>query len=512
MRCSPRCAASSSPITCSPIAMMSCSIAPLRSTRFVVRWASTPPDLRRARHAARREPGGRALARTNQDTQLGTVRLRQGRHQRPADRFDHQDRARHAARRHRTGRIVACDFASVANFRIRRRRSSSGSKTKDDIVKEMDSELQMPGWGNVWTQPIINRVNMLATGVRTQIGVKVFGPTGKSLPDAIAGRAARERGDRRPSCSTIPGAVDCVRGTGRPARGMSRSRSIARRPHDTASTSPTSRRRSKPRMGGGQVTTTVEGRQRFPVRLQVPREYWQDVDSLGDVLVTGRMTSTKPQATNPSSNTEGSGMNAESSSGEATLQRPLSSAMPSGSTIQIPLRMVANIRIVDGPSMIKSRKRPPAQLRYAQRSRPRHRRVRRRSSTGDQAHRGQARRHGYERRVVGRIREPGARQADAHAHLPDGDRADPVSALHHLQRHARHAAGLSRGHRGARGLGDVPGDLRVQLQRDRLHRLHRRVRHGHRDRRDHAGLPARSDRPPWRVVDRSHRSPSCETS
>jgi len=47
----------------------------------------------------------------------------------------------------------------------------------------MDSELQMPGWGNVWTQPIINRVNMLATGVRTQIGVKVFGPTGKPLTE-----------------------------------------------------------------------------------------------------------------------------------------------------------------------------------------------------------------------------------------------------------------------------------------------------------------------------------------
>ena len=42
-------------------------------------------------------------------------------------------------------------------------------KTKDDVKNEMDSELKMPGWGNVWTQPIINRVNMLATGVRTQI-------------------------------------------------------------------------------------------------------------------------------------------------------------------------------------------------------------------------------------------------------------------------------------------------------------------------------------------------------
>ena len=53
-------------------------------------------------------------------------------------------------------------------------------KGQDDLRKEMDSELQMPGWGNVWTQPIINRVNMLATGVRTPVGVKVFGPDGQA--------------------------------------------------------------------------------------------------------------------------------------------------------------------------------------------------------------------------------------------------------------------------------------------------------------------------------------------
>ena len=48
-------------------------------------------------------------------------------------------------------------------------------KTKADMVQEMDTVVQMPGWGNIWTQPIINRIDMLATGVRTMIGVKVFG-------------------------------------------------------------------------------------------------------------------------------------------------------------------------------------------------------------------------------------------------------------------------------------------------------------------------------------------------
>ncbi|HMO84698.1 MAG TPA: hypothetical protein PKC18_07240, partial [Lacipirellulaceae bacterium] len=43
-------------------------------------------------------------------------------------------------------------------------------KAKDGLIKEMDTVVQMPGWGNIWTQPIINRVDMLATGVRTMLG------------------------------------------------------------------------------------------------------------------------------------------------------------------------------------------------------------------------------------------------------------------------------------------------------------------------------------------------------
>ena len=48
-------------------------------------------------------------------------------------------------------------------------------KSKADLLQEMDTVVRMPGWSNIWTQPIINRIDMLATGVRTQIGVKVFG-------------------------------------------------------------------------------------------------------------------------------------------------------------------------------------------------------------------------------------------------------------------------------------------------------------------------------------------------
>jgi Cu(I)/Ag(I) efflux system membrane protein CusA/SilA len=121
-------------------------------------------------------------------------------------------------------------------------------------------------------------------------------------------------------------------------------------------------------MGGGNVTSTVEGRQRFPVQLRYARENWQDVDALGDVLVNGRTTaanlisSAKPQAAKAApAESQSSGMSqgatgvpAGQPSGSG-MSSPSSSEMPSsGSMIQIPLRMVADIRIVDGPAMIKS--------------------------------------------------------------------------------------------------------------------------------------------------------------
>ncbi|WP_432712666.1 efflux RND transporter permease subunit [Pedobacter sp.] len=47
--------------------------------------------------------------------------------------------------------------------------------TKNDIINELDKKLQIPGVINGWTQPIINRINMLATGIRTDVGIKIYG-------------------------------------------------------------------------------------------------------------------------------------------------------------------------------------------------------------------------------------------------------------------------------------------------------------------------------------------------
>ncbi len=199
-------------------------------------------------------------------------------------------------------------------------------KTKDDVKREMDSELQMPGWGNVWTQPIINRVNMLATGVRTQIGVKVFGPTGKPMPEAIADiqRLSEQLAQK---LRTTPGAVDVTADQvlGKRYIEVYIDRDKATRygvnMSDISEAVETA-------LGGSKATTTIEGRQRFPVRVRYAAEYWQDIEKFKDVLVSGRSTPAKLIT---------------------TTETPAGSGI-----IQIPLRMVADIRIVEGPSMIKS--------------------------------------------------------------------------------------------------------------------------------------------------------------
>jgi Cu(I)/Ag(I) efflux system membrane protein CusA/SilA len=48
-------------------------------------------------------------------------------------------------------------------------------KTKDDLINELNAKLQIPGVTNGWTMPISNRINMLSTGIRTDVGVKVYG-------------------------------------------------------------------------------------------------------------------------------------------------------------------------------------------------------------------------------------------------------------------------------------------------------------------------------------------------
>src|SRR4030095_7752927 len=72
--------------------------------------------------------------------------------------------------------------------------------TREKLVSEMDAALRMPGVTNIWTQPIINRIEMLSTGMRSQVGVKVFGNDLQTLE-----HVSRQVAD---VVKTVPGAAD----------------------------------------------------------------------------------------------------------------------------------------------------------------------------------------------------------------------------------------------------------------------------------------------------------------
>jgi Cu(I)/Ag(I) efflux system membrane protein CusA/SilA len=196
-------------------------------------------------------------------------------------------------------------------------------KTKAELTTELDTIAQVPGWGNIWTQPIINRVDMLATGVRTMIGVKVFGDDIQKI-QAVSNEIAAVLRD-------LPGAVDVfpdqVVGENYLEIVVDRERA-ARYGVSVEDV----QRTIEVALGGARVTTTVEGRRRFPVRVRYLRDLREDEEKIGRILVTG------------------SGGGAGGMGGDAETKE----TSRAGGPLQVPLADVADIRVREGPSMIKS--------------------------------------------------------------------------------------------------------------------------------------------------------------
>jgi len=175
--------------------------------------------------------------------------------------------------------------------------------TKDQLINEMDAALQMPGVTNIWTQPIINRIDMLSTGIRTQVGIKVFGSDLKTLEQKSKEVAAVVQGIRG-AADVYPeqlGGVPYLEIIPRPQE-IARYGINKQDLQDVIETA----------IGGNNLTTTIEGRQRFPVRVRYMRELRDTPEAISKVLVAG--------------------MNGT----------------------QVPLGQVADIRVVNGPTMISS--------------------------------------------------------------------------------------------------------------------------------------------------------------
>jgi Cu(I)/Ag(I) efflux system membrane protein CusA/SilA len=260
----------------------------------------------------------------------------------------------------------------------------------EELTAELNRRLQVPGWTNAWTMPIKTRIDMLSTGIRTPIGIKIFGPDlaqiekiGMDLERTIS-RVPNTRSvysDR----STGGSYIDII-----PDRqALARYGLTVGEVQDVIEAA----------IGGQPIAVTVEGRNRFTINVRYPSELRQDVESLRHVLVPLRMGGRRAPAAG--SGGAGGGMGAVSgavgrqlaAAGESDVGPGLiAQAMGAGTTRtsgsmdgsagmgagdgnpppaappgaapsiepwgetsgqHVPLGQVADIRIVTGPPMIR---------------------------------------------------------------------------------------------------------------------------------------------------------------
>ncbi|MDO3628024.1 efflux RND transporter permease subunit [Mucilaginibacter sp. BT774] len=174
---------------------------------------------------------------------------------------------------------------------------------KEDIINELNAKLQIPGVVNGWTQPIINRINMLSTGIRTDVGLKIYG---QSL-DTINVLATQMKQALQGLNGVKDLYVDPITG-GKYLDIQVNKDAIGRYGLSVDDVNEV----VESALGGMNLTTTVEGRQRFSVNARLAQDYRNNLEA---------------------------------------IKRTLVQTMNYG---PIPLSSVADIKISDGPAMIQS--------------------------------------------------------------------------------------------------------------------------------------------------------------
>jgi Cu(I)/Ag(I) efflux system membrane protein CusA/SilA len=174
--------------------------------------------------------------------------------------------------------------------------------TWDQIVNELDQKMRFPGVSNAWTMPIKARIDMLSTGVRTPVGIKIYGADLKEIEKIgmqLESIVRDIRGTRSVFAERVSGGyfVDFT----------VKREEIARYGLSVKEVEMV----IMSAIGGEPVTTTIEGRERYTVNVRYGREWRDDLDKLRRVLV------------------------------------------PTMAGAQIPLEQLADIKLVQGPAMIR---------------------------------------------------------------------------------------------------------------------------------------------------------------
>jgi len=205
--------------------------------------------------------------------------------------------------------------------------------TMDKLIAELDQALQFPGIANAWTMPIKARIDMLSTGIRTPIGIKVFG---KDL--AGIERVAREI---ETVVKTVPGTTSAYaeRLTGgyyieiEPDRMALARHGLA--VGDLLEVIGTA-------LGGEMVTTTVEGLERYGVVVRYPRDFRSDPDAIASQVLV------------PVMGPSGAGIAAAPAAMGTGAQAPNARGLRTLSGTMVPLGQVARVKLVKGPPNIRT--------------------------------------------------------------------------------------------------------------------------------------------------------------
>ena len=210
--------------------------------------------------------------------------------------------------------------------------------TYDQLVAEMDSAVRMPGVTNAWTMPIKGRIDMLATGIRTPVGIKIFGPDLAELE-----RIGKE----------VERAVQMVPGT----RSAFAERAVSGYYLDIDIDRAAAARHGlnvgdvqtviATAVGGMMITQTVEGRERYGVRIRYPQELRDNPERLASVLVPIARAWAEPAAAAPACR--------DGSMGAPTFAQ---------AERHVPLGQIATIKQVAGPMVVRTEGAQPTAWVY----------------------------------------------------------------------------------------------------------------------------------------------------
>jgi Cu(I)/Ag(I) efflux system membrane protein CusA/SilA len=177
---------------------------------------------------------------------------------------------------------TATDWAPISmvetTVNLKPRSAWRPGMTQDRIIAELDQRLRITGAVNTWTMPIKNRTDMLSTGIRTTLGIRIYGPDLQTIQEI---GAELER-----LLAPVPGTASIYAERSFGGRYLDirpRAEALARYGLTTGDVQQV----IALALGGEEVTRTVEGRERYPVQVRYARGFRDDPQAIGRLLVSG---------------------------------------------------------------------------------------------------------------------------------------------------------------------------------------------------------------------------------